>query len=46
MTNYWLVGASWGGVDHQDNRFLKEGVWELGWEDGALCPGRGPENKN
>jgi len=34
MTNYWVVGASWGGSDHQDQRFLKEGIWMLGWEDG------------
>ena len=34
MTNYWVVGASWGGVDHQDQRFVDEGMWMLGWEDG------------
>ena len=34
MTKYWVVGASWGGVDHQDQRFVKQGMWMLGWEDG------------
>ena len=34
MANYWLVGASWGGVDHQDQRFIDEGFWMLGWEEG------------
>jgi hypothetical protein len=33
--NYWLVGAAWGGTDHQDERFISEGFWMLGWEDGA-----------
>ncbi|MBE2180082.1 MAG: hypothetical protein IAE97_06390 [Chthoniobacterales bacterium] len=33
--NYWLVGAAWGGTDHQDKRFINEGFWMLGWEDGA-----------
>lgn len=32
--NYWLVGASWGGVEHQDERFVKGGFWLLGWEQG------------
>lgn len=34
MVNYWLVGASWGGTDHQDQRFIEQGIWILGWEDG------------
>lgn len=34
MANYWLVGASWGGADHQDQRFIEQGIWMLGWEDG------------
>ena len=34
MTNYWVVGASWGGVDHQDQIFVEQGMWMLGWEDG------------
>lgn len=33
MTSYWVVGASWGGVDHQDQRFLEQGCWILGWEE-------------
>lgn len=35
MANYWIVGASWDGVDHQDQRFVNEGIWMLGWEEGA-----------
>ncbi len=31
MSNYWLVGAFWGGQDHQDERFLSQGIWMLGW---------------
>lgn len=27
MANYWVVGASWGGSDHQDQRFIKEEVF-------------------
>ena len=34
MTKCWVVGASWGGVDHQDQRFVDQGMWMLGWEDG------------
>lgn len=34
MSDYWVVGASWGGVDHQDQRFIEEGIWMLGWEEG------------
>lgn len=34
MPNYWVVGASWGGVEHQDEKFLKQGIWMLGWEEG------------
>lgn len=30
--NYWVVGASWGGIDHQDERFVNEKFWMLGWE--------------
>jgi len=33
-TRYWLVGASWGGVEHQDERFVQDGFWMLGWEQG------------
>lgn len=28
---YWLVGASWDGVDHQDERFVMNHIWVLGW---------------
>lgn len=44
MTQYWLVGASWGGVEHQDKRFVEQGFWMLGWEDGAQ-PERAKEMK-
>ena len=30
--NYWVVGASWGGVEHQDKKFVEESYWMLGWE--------------
>ncbi len=32
MFNYWIVGASWGGTEHQDKKFIKEGYWMLGWK--------------
>ncbi len=32
MSNYWVVGASWGGVEHQDENFLSKGIWMLGWK--------------
>lgn len=28
---YWLVGASWDGVDHQDEKFVQNHIWMLGW---------------
>lgn len=31
MSKYWIVGASWGGQDHQDERFVEQGIWMLGW---------------
>lgn len=31
--NYWVVGASWGGTDHQDQKFVKGGYWMLGWKE-------------
>lgn len=34
MTNYWVVGASWKGK-HKDKSFVEQGMWMLGWEDGA-----------
>ncbi len=34
MSNqYWVVGASWGGVEMQDERFVKGGFWVLGWRE-------------
>ena len=30
--NYWFVGASWS-ADDQTERFLREGVWQNGYED-------------
>jgi len=30
--NYWFVGASWSEGDQTD-RFLKEGFWQIGYED-------------
>src|SRR5438128_2615311 len=34
-TKYWLVGASWGGTDHQDEAWVTKGIWMLGWEEGS-----------
>ena len=34
MTSYWVVGASWDGVEHQDKLFVEQGIWMLGYEDG------------
>ncbi len=34
MAQYWVVGASWGGVKHQDARFIEQGIWVLGWTTG------------
>ncbi|MXX07822.1 MAG: hypothetical protein F4Z71_13785 [Gammaproteobacteria bacterium] len=34
MAKCWVVGASWGGVNHQDKRFVKQGIWVLGWKEG------------
>jgi hypothetical protein len=31
---YWVVGASWNGTEHQDERFVEQHFWMLGWEDG------------
>ncbi|MXZ57708.1 MAG: hypothetical protein F4Z16_04400 [Rhodothermaceae bacterium] len=35
VTKYWVVGASWGGEDHQDQRFVEQGIWVLGYEEGS-----------
>ena len=32
-TKYWIVGASFEG-DPQDKRFVEQGFWMLGWEEG------------
>tara|TARA_E500000305_G_scaffold99442_1_gene91637 strand:+ start:596 stop:2794 length:2199 start_codon:yes stop_codon:yes gene_type:complete len=32
----WFVGASYGGIDDQSERFLQEGIWENGYEDKYL----------
>jgi len=34
MSRYWVVGAAWGGTDHQDQRFIEQGIWMLGWTEG------------
>ena len=34
--SHWFVGAVWDGTDDQAPRFLKEGVWENGYEDRYL----------
>jgi Fe2+ transport system protein FeoA len=34
MPNYWVVGAAWGGVEHQDQKFVEQGIWMLGWAEG------------
>lgn len=31
--SYWFVGAVWNGVDDQTERFVKEGIWQNGYED-------------
>ena len=32
----WFVGAAYGDTDDQLPRFLKEGIWESGWEEKHL----------
>ncbi len=32
----WFVGAGWGGTDDQTDRFLRDGIWENGYEDGEF----------
>lgn len=31
--NYWLVGASWDGSDHQDKEFIENKIWVLGYQE-------------
>lgn len=33
MTNYWVVGAMWGGQDDVSEEFIRRGYWYLGWGD-------------
>ncbi len=33
MSNYWVVGAMWGGQDDQAEKFIRRGYWFLGWSD-------------
>jgi hypothetical protein len=33
MSNYWVVGATWGGHDDQSEKFIRRGYWFLGWDD-------------
>jgi len=32
-TQYWVVGAMWGGHDDQSDVFIRRGYWFLGWDD-------------
>ena len=34
-TKYWLVGAAYKGIDHQDEAFVNQGIWMLGWKKGS-----------
>lgn len=31
--NYWVVGATWDGVDHQDKAFIENKIWVLGYKE-------------
>lgn len=31
MSQYWVVGAMWGGTDDQIEVFIRRGYWQLGW---------------
>lgn len=33
MSNYWVVGAMWGGQEDQYEIFIRRGYWFLGWSD-------------
>jgi len=33
MSNYWVVGAMWGGQEDQSETFIRRGYWFLGWSD-------------
>ena len=30
--NYWCVGAAYNGTDHQDMKWVSQGIWRLGWD--------------
>ncbi len=32
--NYWLVGATWGGVEEKYHDFISNGYWESGYSKG------------
>jgi len=31
MSNYWVVGAMWGGQKDQSEKLIRRGYWFLGW---------------
>ena len=33
LSNYWVVGATWGGIEDQSDKFIRRGYWFLGWSD-------------
>ncbi len=33
MSQYWVVGAMWGGCDDQSEIFIRRGYWFLGWSE-------------
>jgi hypothetical protein len=33
MSNYWVVGATWGSDNDQTETFLRRGYWQLGYDD-------------
>jgi len=48
MSKYWLVGASWGGTEHQDKKWIEQGIWMLGWKKGhqpEKAAGMKPEHR-
>lgn len=32
---YWVVGAAWYGKEYQDEKWVKLGIWILGWREGS-----------
>ena len=46
MSKYWVVGASWGGgSDPQDEQWVEQGIWLLGWTKGHQ-PAKAAEMKS